>query len=663
MSAPELHNPVHLHPNPCWQDAGPIRLSIILPCYNYAGYLPDAIASVIEQKVPGVELIIVNDGSTDLSLPIALKLSNLFDDFPILVIDQENQGQPAISRNNGILHARGRFILPLDADDLLAENAVAALLGEIEQTDDHRKIVTASIMRFGSKDDDWKVVPFDAHAMLRRNQIPYCSMYSRALWEEIGGYSINVPGYEDWDFWIGAVTVGAKVTVLPIYHLYYREASVASMMDRGIGKHEHNIAGIICNHPHAFEDEEVAWARKFRTLFPQPPAKRGFYGLDREYPRVTATIIMMYREYFSIEQLQWANEVLSDGMMRFYRGLNASFRPDPTPAPSLPGQGFHALLEAFQAVAEGEFDEGADWLNSYRASVDYDLFEREERRDKTTNPSVSVVLVGYRTGKGLLPCLDSLIRQSDSDFEIILVDNGGNAEVAEQLRSYPLLHIRSPLNLNPSEGRNLGVHFARGDILAMLDDDAIVPPDYIASIKQAFDRYDIEAFRGKVLPKSQHPNNTHARHYDFGDAAFPAVVDTEGNSAWKRRSWELMGGMHPLLFGHEGVELSYRLALKYGVERTIYWPETVIFHDYAASDSKLRGKEKRHERMKRFLRHLHPEIDSYLASVQAPLFQQGGREAAEKLIPRGNTAAGGSHSSNGAMITRAAAIRAEADTR
>ena len=651
MPASKLNNPVRLHPNASWEAMTHPRLSVILPCYNYSSFLPEAIASVFEQGVDDVELIIVNDGSSDDSLEVALKLAELFDNRAVLVIDQENQGQPAISRNNGIYHARGTYILPLDADDVFEENAFKAMLSSIEKSDKKWPIVTASIQRFGTDDNRWTVVPFDSNNMLRRNQIPYCAMYPRKLWEKLGGYRTNVPGYEDWDFWIGALTEGAHFTILPMVHLLYRETSVNSMMDRGVAKHEYNIAGIICNHPHAYEDDEVEWAMRFRTLFPNPPAKRGFYGLDKEYPRVAALLILFYPKYFPEESVRWCEQYIQANSLILDRGVTAPIRMQPIQADGPSDVPVAAFFEGYQAVIDGELEEAERWRAEYQKKQPYKSLRREDRRDTAVKPSVSVIIVAYNTRQDLISCISSLGKQADQDFEIIVVDNGGNEEVWDQLRERQLLHIINPANLILSEGRNIGAYFARGSILAMLDDDALVPSNYIASIKQAFATYDIDAFRGRIAPKSDSPNNRHAQHYDFGPVAFPSPIDTEGNSAWRADVYLQMGGMNPLLFGHEGTELSFRIAAQRGAERLIYWPETVILHDYAVTDTKLGEKSKRHEAMKHYLHFLHPEIDNFIAVMRQPLYKQGGREAARDLIPKAD-ATPLRLSSNPAMIRR-----------
>lgn len=98
-----------------------IYFSVIIPVYNCERYLKSAIDSVLNQPVKELEIILIDDGSTDGSNKICDFYSNKYEN--ISVIHQENQGV-SIARNQGINRARGKYILFLDADDLFVENAV-----------------------------------------------------------------------------------------------------------------------------------------------------------------------------------------------------------------------------------------------------------------------------------------------------------------------------------------------------------------------------------------------------------------------------------------------------------------------------------------------------------------------------------------------------------
>jgi len=86
-------------------------ISIIIPCYNYGRYLNDAVQSIVEQNEKNFEIIIVNDGSTDNTEQIANELIKKYSNHKIILINQKNSGQPAISRNTGIANANGEYVL------------------------------------------------------------------------------------------------------------------------------------------------------------------------------------------------------------------------------------------------------------------------------------------------------------------------------------------------------------------------------------------------------------------------------------------------------------------------------------------------------------------------------------------------------------------------
>lgn len=109
------------------------KISIIIPCYNVEKYVEICVNSVLNQKTDfEVEVIIIDDESTDESLSTAKKLAseNPF----IKVISQKNKGLGG-ARNTGIINANGKYILFLDADDFLAENALLNLINLAEKHD------------------------------------------------------------------------------------------------------------------------------------------------------------------------------------------------------------------------------------------------------------------------------------------------------------------------------------------------------------------------------------------------------------------------------------------------------------------------------------------------------------------------------------------------
>lgn len=107
-------------------------VSIIVPIYNSAQYLDRCIDSLINQTIKEIEIILVNDGSTDNSLSICRQWA--LKDRRIVVIEQENSGV-SVARNRGLEISKGEFVLLLDSDDWFALNTIEILLDKQRKSD------------------------------------------------------------------------------------------------------------------------------------------------------------------------------------------------------------------------------------------------------------------------------------------------------------------------------------------------------------------------------------------------------------------------------------------------------------------------------------------------------------------------------------------------
>ena len=106
-------------------------VSVIIPVYNAAEFLKDGLNSLLKQTLREIEIICVDDGSTDGSLVILKEFEKA--DARIRVIHQENQGAGA-ARNNGMDVARGKYLAFLDADDFFEKNMLKAAYDRAEET-------------------------------------------------------------------------------------------------------------------------------------------------------------------------------------------------------------------------------------------------------------------------------------------------------------------------------------------------------------------------------------------------------------------------------------------------------------------------------------------------------------------------------------------------
>ncbi len=234
-------------------------VSIIIPCYKHAGYLPGCIESIVNQTYTDWECIIVDDGSPDDTSAVAQALIERYPARKIRLLRQVNQGLGQ-TRNNGIRASSGRYILPLDADDLLAPTMLEATVGLLERSPE-LSVAYTDVQLFGLKTDIWQTGRFELDAEMQDNQLPYCSLYRRGVWDAVGGYDpTRRLSHEDWEFWLHAMRRGFRGDKVAQPLFRYRTAA-QSMVTECNAQRPKMIGIIVLNHPGLFEPakEDAAW--------------------------------------------------------------------------------------------------------------------------------------------------------------------------------------------------------------------------------------------------------------------------------------------------------------------------------------------------------------------------------------------------------------------
>lgn len=199
------------------------KISIIIPCYNQGQYLEEAIESAYNQTTQAHEIIVINDGSTDNSLEIAERYQ--FKDFPYIdspvkVISQVNKGLPS-ARNTGIMAATGDYILPLDADDILLENALEVITKGIIET--NADVIAPSFKEFGLSDREVILNTFTVEDLKQANRLAYFCAIKRSVLVEAGGYSPKMKwGFEDYHLWFDLLKRNKSICILQDVLVKYR---------------------------------------------------------------------------------------------------------------------------------------------------------------------------------------------------------------------------------------------------------------------------------------------------------------------------------------------------------------------------------------------------------------------------------------------------------
>lgn len=219
-------------------------ISVVIPCYNDGVYLPETIAHLKKQAFTDFEVIIVNDGSTDVAtLEI---LENLASE-GIKVLHKAN-GRMSSARNHGVNHAQGKYIAALDADDYFDpsffEKAVR-ILNEQESV----ATVTSYIQLFGTINKVSKPRGGNEYNFLFSSQCPACAMVRKSAWDAVGGYDEKmIYGYEDWEFYIRITQKGWTIHVIPEKLLFYRQTKKSTHKNDTLPNRASIISYIVDKH-------------------------------------------------------------------------------------------------------------------------------------------------------------------------------------------------------------------------------------------------------------------------------------------------------------------------------------------------------------------------------------------------------------------------------
>lgn len=200
-------------------------ISVIIPCYNSASYIKDAIASALNQTYPHIEVIVIDDGSTDGSIDIL----HLFGD-RIHWQTQPNQGAPT-ARNRGLELAQGDYIKFLDADDVLLPNCLerqieqsqaipndkkAIVYGEAAWVDQHRQPLSGYSLRPRQPEED-----IITH-ILSSCPLTSCPLHKREYLLEVNGFDPSLPRGQEHDLHLRLALAGVEFIYYPNIVYEYR---------------------------------------------------------------------------------------------------------------------------------------------------------------------------------------------------------------------------------------------------------------------------------------------------------------------------------------------------------------------------------------------------------------------------------------------------------
>ena len=202
--------------------AQPSRVTVIVPLYNYEKYIIEALDTVVDQTMSDIDLVVVDDKSTDRSAELVINWMETHKDrFNRVALAQhtENSGLGA-TRNTAVDLADSLYVMALDADNKLKDNCCEKLFAAI----DHEAAAFAypTIQKFGGSDGLMGNRTFSPADFIPGNGIDAMAMISKEAWSLVGGYVTHRLGWQDYDLWCRFVGEGLHGIHVPEVLANYR---------------------------------------------------------------------------------------------------------------------------------------------------------------------------------------------------------------------------------------------------------------------------------------------------------------------------------------------------------------------------------------------------------------------------------------------------------
>jgi glycosyltransferase involved in cell wall biosynthesis len=207
-------------------------VSVVVPCYNGGGFLPQLLGSLARQTFRDFEIVIVDDGSTDAATRVALDAL----DPSIRVIRQPNKGLSA-ARNAGIAAARADLVLTLDCDDMFEPPFLTEAVALLRAAPADVAMVLCHMTLAGAA-SGFLERHFNRFDLLFSNPIPSGVLLRKAAWQAVGFYDESMrDGYEDWEFYLRLMLRGYRGITVRKPYLIYNVSSQGMLFNQSSGKH------------------------------------------------------------------------------------------------------------------------------------------------------------------------------------------------------------------------------------------------------------------------------------------------------------------------------------------------------------------------------------------------------------------------------------------
>lgn len=458
-----------------------ILVSVVIPMYNVGKYIEKCLTSLRCQTYKDLEIICVNDGSTDNTLSLAQKCAR--EDERIILVDKPNGG-PSSARNAGIDAAKGEYIYFLDGDDWLETEAIEALVNcaqenqaelvlfnartyfESEAVEAANKSYTDYYRRKGTYEGVY--TGENLFVELNRNwdfKPSACLLFiKREFLQEIGLRFYDGILHEDNLFTITLLQKAERVVLCNkvLYGRLLREASIMSSEKNW--KHAYGLYVCRCEMLRAFGEKKFSFAY-YKAL------KKYLDVIQAE--SLKAVRGSSYEEL--LETIQKQNPETAGGFLEY---VSKAFEKTERPERKSVKKEKKKPRKKSRRFAQLPIVKKIKWYvkTIWTMGPEYFIYRKKLKIQKD-KICVSIVMPVYNASAYLREALDCLIKQTLPNIEIICVDDGSTDDSYSILQEYAKLDTRFRISTQENSGagaaRNKGLEMAQGEYLLFLDADDI----------------------------------------------------------------------------------------------------------------------------------------------------------------------------------------------
>lgn len=559
------------------------KVSVIIPVYNNAQYLRDCLDSAVGQTLEDIEVICVNDGSTDDSLAIMREYAAR--DSRVKVIDKPNGGY-GHTMNKGLDFATGEYVAFLESDDAIDKDAYEFLADvadrerldivkgdyyELRGMGENRELNPVALSRNSARYNT-VVTPREAPWTFYMPMMNCLGLFRRDLLEDNHIRHNETPGaaHQDMGFWFQTMASAQSLMFVDRPFYEYRQDNMSASM-----KSDKTTFSTL---------DEYAFIRRFLRAHPELEAQllpifyhRKFTSSMFSYGRAELSLRLPFLRQLAVE----FQEDLDAGTFVF-EGFNRDQKRQ-LQAILDDSDGFY--IETLSPAAAKVVETLKDEISSLRLQLG-NLRSNREAQSKpiekaalsgdSSDKFLSIIVPAYNTEPYIGELLDSLLLQMQSDVEILCIDDGSSDGTLNVLDCYAREHdcIRVFHQENQGQGaaRNYALKLARGTYVQFADSDDKLRGDAISTVRDVLaDRaLDVLFFDGDTF-------------YESDDLA--EKFKTFGSN-YKREHAHLDDLTGPELFRQLRAEGAYRVSpcmavfnRRYLQENDISFPEGIIYED------------------------------------------------------------------------------------